>query len=122
MPASPTSEADKTLDVAIVGAGFSGLRAAKELHDAGLKYVVLEGMDRVGGKVLSQPTRDDGTAPTELGAAWINDTTQSEMYALAKEYGFELVQQPTSGNSFYQSENGQFSTLPYGVPEPVWQS
>ena len=113
------STSETRVQVAIVGAGLSGLRAAKEVHDAGLTYVVLEGMDRVGGKVLSPPSNGDGTTPIELGAAWINDTSQSEMYALAKEYGFGLVQQRAEGKSFYQTEDGKMHTIPYEMPSEV---
>ncbi|KAM3523537.1 hypothetical protein NHJ13051_005043 [Beauveria bassiana] len=42
------------VNVIVVGAGLSGLRAATEIHDAGLSYVVLEAMDRVDGKTLSR--------------------------------------------------------------------
>ncbi|KAM5350054.1 hypothetical protein ACJ41O_006559 [Fusarium nematophilum] len=104
---------DTAVQVAIVGAGMSGLRAAKEVHDAGLSYIVLEAMDRVGGKVLSTPTKDNGGSPVEEGAAWINDTSQFEMHALAKEYGFGLVKQRAEGNSFYQAEDGKISLIPF---------
>ncbi|KAI8654173.1 Amine oxidase [Fusarium sp. Ph1] len=102
--------------VVIVGAGLSGLRAATEIHAAGLSYVVLEAMDRAGGKILSVPSRDDGTALIDVGAAWINDTNQSEMYALAQKYGFELVKQRAEGRTLYQDAEGNVSVLPYGSP------
>ncbi|WP_415794267.1 FAD-dependent oxidoreductase, partial [Mycolicibacterium frederiksbergense] len=37
-------------DVIVVGAGFAGLSAARELTKRGHKVVVLEGRDRVGGR------------------------------------------------------------------------
>jgi monoamine oxidase len=39
--------------VAIVGGGFSGLAAAYELSHAGADVTVLEGRNRIGGRVLS---------------------------------------------------------------------
>ena len=46
--------ADNKFDVAIIGAGLSGLNAALELEKYGLKTIVLEANNRVGGKLLSK--------------------------------------------------------------------
>ncbi|KAE8159235.1 FAD/NAD(P)-binding domain-containing protein [Aspergillus tamarii] len=103
------------VQVIVIGAGLSGLRAAKELHDAGLSYVVIEAMERVGGKTLSMPTKDDGKARVDLGAAWINDTTQTEMHSMAEAFGLGLEEQRTKGISVYQDSLGQLSSGPYGM-------
>ncbi|KAJ4327398.1 hypothetical protein N0V84_002169 [Fusarium piperis] len=107
------------VQVVIVGAGLSGLRAATEIHAAGLSYVVLEAMDRVGGKILSAPSRDDGTALIDVGAARINDANQAEMYSLAQKYGFDLTKQRSEGQTLYQDAEGNVSILPYGTPAKV---
>lgn len=41
------------VDVIVIGAGLSGLQAAWELERAGLQVLVLEGRQRVGGRVLT---------------------------------------------------------------------
>lgn len=101
------------VDIVIVGAGLSGLTSARELVKAGFSCIILEARDRVGGKTWSAslPT-NDGTL--DLGAAWINDTNQSRVYALAKEFGVDLIEQNTKGKCAFQDQDGKVSTFPYG--------
>jgi len=70
-------------DVVIIGAGFSGLAAARILHQKGISFVLLEARDRLGGRTY---TKDLGNHQyVDLGGQWIGPS-QERMYALAKEY------------------------------------
>jgi monoamine oxidase len=57
-------------DVIVIGAGMAGLKAARDLHDAGLRVVVLEARDRIGGRIHTR--RDLAPVPIELGAELIH--------------------------------------------------
>lgn len=58
-------------DVVVVGAGVAGMMAAADLAGAGLKVLLLEARDRVGGRVFTR--RDPvGNIPVELGAEFIH--------------------------------------------------
>jgi monoamine oxidase len=59
----------RNVNVVVVGAGFAGLAAALDVHDAGLSVTVLEARERVGGRVLSIELENGEIA--ELGAEWI---------------------------------------------------
>ncbi|KAL4982394.1 FAD/NAD(P)-binding domain-containing protein [Aspergillus falconensis] len=107
--------ASPNVQVIIVGAGLSGLRAAKELQDARISYLVLEAMDRVGGRTLSMPTKENGRAPVDLGAAWINDTAQTEMYSMVQAFGLTIEEQRHEGTSVYQDHLGKLTSMPYGM-------
>lgn len=77
-------------DVIIVGAGFSGLAAAKTLRDAGKNVLVLEGRERIGGRVLSDSTWP-GKYPVEMGAAWIHGVNGNPLSTLARSAALQTV-------------------------------
>ncbi|TRX91503.1 hypothetical protein FHL15_007508 [Xylaria flabelliformis] len=106
-------KSNEVIDVVIVGAGLAGLSAAHDLLKSNLSCVVLEARDRVGGKTWSQPLQD-GKGTVDLGAAWINDTNQSKIYALAKRYSAELIVQNTEGNCVLQDFDGKCTPFMYG--------
>src|SRR4051812_29097357 len=85
-------------DVIIVGAGLSGLSAAREVLDAGREPLVLEADDRVGGRILTEHV--DGI-PLELGAQWVGDT-HDRMQALAAELGVQIYDQFEDGETTYE--------------------
>ena len=74
------------MSVVVVGAGLSGLAAARRLTTEGVDVVVLEARERVGGRTEGHLLAD-GT-PLELGGQWIGPT-QNRMYALVDELGLE---------------------------------
>ena len=58
-------------DVIVVGAGIAGLTAAADLGRGGLRVLVLEARERIGGRVFTVSDGDDG-APVELGAEFVH--------------------------------------------------
>lgn len=68
------------ISVLIIGAGLSGLAAARTLTDAGVKVTILEARDRIGGRTWT----DYGLgAPFEAGAAWIHGPIGNPIAELA---------------------------------------
>ena len=70
--AGPTSTmtGERRSDVVIVGAGFAGASAATVLGKAGLKVVILEARDRVGGRAFTRRFMPSGEV-MEFGGSWI---------------------------------------------------
>ena len=101
------------VDVVIIGAGLSGLQAATDIQAAGLTFVVLEAKDRVGGKTYSVPT-GKGSGVVDVGAAWINDTTQRRMYALSKKFDIDVIEQRSTGRDIQQRDDGSIHIVPFG--------
>lgn len=75
----------ETPDVIVVGAGLSGLSAARELAKASLDVRVLEARDRPGGRTWV--TEADGVT-VDLGGEWV-DEAHTEIRALIAELGIE---------------------------------
>jgi monoamine oxidase len=75
--------------VAIIGAGPSGLVAARELNRAGIEVVIFEGEEKVGGRIDSRYD-EAGSFKYEAGAEWI-DADHTELLKLCDEFGLELV-------------------------------
>lgn len=83
------------VDVVIVGGGISGLWTAHQLKKhTNLSVVVLEGRDRVGGRLFSV---DPGSADAfDLGGHWVG-RTQYHILSVLKELGIETYNQWTTG-------------------------
>jgi monoamine oxidase len=84
----------EAVDVVVVGAGYSGLVAARALRRAGRTVRVLEAADRVGGRALTVPSAV-GT-PVDLGGQWLG-RGHTRMEALAHDYGATLFPSYTTG-------------------------
>ena len=79
----------RIVDVVVVGAGFAGLTAARELTQQGHDVLVLEGRDRVGGRSF---TGSVAGLPADLGGTFVGPT-QDAVLALAAE--LEILTTPT---------------------------
>src|SRR5258705_299740 len=106
---------DNTYDVVVVGAGMAGLTAARALAEAGLKVLVVESQDRIGGRIW---TRHVGDEAIELGAEFIHGRPP-ELWALIDEAGLETYERAGSQFCFEDGALTDCSGLMDEVFRPV---
>ena len=75
--------------VIIIGAGFAGLTAAYLLKKEGVHVTILEGRNRIGGRVFSFQPEGTGGQVIELGAEWVGNSHTS-LISLCQEFNLEL--------------------------------
>lgn len=90
-------------DVVIIGAGPSGLTAARQLRRAGHTVAVLEARDRVGGRTHTDII--DG-AVVEVGGQWVSPD-QTALIGLLDELGLSTFSRYREGDSIYIGPDGE---------------
>jgi monoamine oxidase len=72
-------------DVVVAGAGFAGLRAARDLVEAGRSVLLLEARERAGGRTWTRPFAGSGPM-VEIGGSWFAPAHAAVVAELAR-YG-----------------------------------
>ena len=93
-------------EVIVIGAGVSGLAAATQLSQSGISVTILEGRDRVGGRIFT--SRDSHGMSIELGAEFIHGRPP-EILTLLSSAGVEIEE--VKGDAW--CANGALHTCDY---------
>lgn len=82
-----------TADIVVVGGGFAGLVAARELSADGRSVVLLEARDRLGGRTWWRPFAGSDEH-VELGGAWFSLARQPPLAREVERYGVAVAPVP----------------------------
>lgn len=100
-------------DVLVMGAGMAGLAAARVCAEKGLRVLVLEASERVGGRILTQRTATG--AVVELGAEFVHGDPP-ELLGLIAEAGLSVYERTgdffrLEGSRYVQEDDGDDDVL-----------
>lgn len=90
-------------DVLVIGAGISGLVAARELVQSGFGVTVLEARTRIGGRTLRRFAAPE--VPVEGGAQFLKEG-HAHARALLDHFKISYVSVPASGTDLYLERGG----------------
>jgi monoamine oxidase len=105
--------ADGPLDVIVIGAGLSGLTAARELKRAGRSVAVLEARDRPGGRTWTIPV---GARRYDIGGQFVGPT-QDRVRALAAGFGLQLQKVYSEAKHIWELNDRR---IEFSGTLPVW--
>jgi monoamine oxidase len=80
-------------DVVVVGGGFAGLTAARDLGATGRSVIVLEARDRLGGRTWFRELGETGVE-VELGGTWFWRDAHPHLAAEIARYGLAVAEFP----------------------------
>lgn len=76
------------MNVVVIGAGAAGLAAARELQKLGLRPIVLEARERVGGRAWTDCVSFG--MPLDIGCSWLHSADVNPWTAYARANGFTV--------------------------------
>ena len=85
-------------DNIVIGAGFAGIAAARDLKDLGRSVLVLEARDRIGGRT-HYDYLDGVDQKVEYGGTWVVPKYQKYVAHEVERYGVELTSSPAAEHS-----------------------
>jgi monoamine oxidase len=102
--------------IVVIGAGMAGLAAARQLQNYGYQVIVLEGRERIGGRIWTDESL--GVA-LDLGAAWIHGIEGNPIFELAQYWRIETSLTDFEASALYFG-NREFSDEEYVQIETVF--
>lgn len=105
---STTTKTPFQYDCVVIGGGFAGVTAARELKKNHLNCLIVEARNRLGGRAFYAPFGDH---KVELGGTWIH-WTQPFIWSEVMRYGMDIVETPgASAQQIIQLQNNSATQL-----------
>ena len=99
---SPRAHVTKRADAIVIGGGFAGVSATRELARRGMGAVLLEARDRLGGRAW---TSSFAGKAVELGGTWVH-WFQPHVWAEISRYGLPITEDPSAETCVMPTDRG----------------
>jgi len=83
--------ANNDVEVAVIGGGAAGIGAARRLSDAGVRALIVEARDRLGGRAWMI---EAGGFAIDLGCGWLHSAKRNPWTAIAEAQGRTIDRTP----------------------------
>ncbi|XP_023238270.1 amine oxidase [flavin-containing] B-like [Centruroides sculpturatus] len=103
--------------VIIIGAGISGLSAAKWLRESNIDIIVLEARNRVGGRTLTK--KDASVGYVDLGGSYIGPS-QNHLFRLTRELGINNYKLDETEHVVYYTKGKLYRYFADSPSIPFW--
>jgi monoamine oxidase len=80
------------VDVVVVGGGAAGIAAARRLHDAGVRCLLVEARSRLGGRAWT--VIDTSGFALDLGCGWLHSADRNPWRKIAEAQGASIDKTP----------------------------
>ena len=90
--AKKSKMSNSDVETVVIGGGAAGLAAARRLHQAGVKCLVVEGRPRLGGRAWT--VTDSSGYALDLGCGWLHSADRNPWVKVAEEQGRTIDKTP----------------------------
>jgi len=111
------SAQQSTPKVIVIGAGIAGLAAAQLLKSKGIDTLVLEGRDRIGGRIWTD--RSLGV-PMDMGASWIHGPQGNPITALAAQAKAKTFVTNDDSLQYFNHKGQEVTTAQFAKDEAAY--
>ena len=101
LPLKSQNQSNNNKNILIIGAGISGISAANQLKSNGFKVTVLEGRNRLGGRIFTDKSLG---FPVDLGASWIHGINNNPITKLAQQFNIDIKPTNYDNAAIYNSQ------------------
>ena len=121
--AQPDARQANRFDVVVIGGGFAGVTAARDLQRAGYSTILLEARDRLGGRTFTRNFQGDAI---EMGGTWVHNS-QPFVWSEMQRYGIDVVETPGAVAQDFRWLDGDGVMRPLTLPQfeslvTAWQT